>query len=103
MLANHMWSFAGDNNRPGFSNTFLQPFVTYTTPDAWSFTLQTETVYDWKREQWAVPIGFVVTKVTKIGSQLVSVGGGVRYWAESSDAGPHGWGFRLVITMLFPK
>ena len=103
ILANHIWSFAGNDNRPGFSNTFLQPFVTYTTPDAWSFTLQTESVYEWKQEQWAVPIGFVVSKVTKLGSQLVSVGGGVRYWAESSDAGPHGWGFRLAVTLLFPK
>jgi hypothetical protein len=102
-LVNHLWSFAGSEGRPGYSNTFLQPFVTYTTPEAWSFTLQTESVYEWKQQQWAVPIGAFVGKVTQVGAQLVSVGGGLRYWAESSEAGPHGWGVRLVLTLLFPK
>ena len=102
-LVNHLWSVAGSDSRPGYSNTFLQPFVTYTTPTAWSFALQTESVYDWKNEQWAVPVGVVVSKVTKLGDQLVSVGGGVRYWAETPDSGPHGLGFRLVFTLLFPK
>jgi hypothetical protein len=27
----------------------------------------------------------------------------VRYWAEGPDSGPHGWGYRVVITLLFPK
>jgi hypothetical protein len=103
MLANHIWSFAGNDSRNDVSTTFLQPFVSYTTADAWSFALQTETTYDWKSERWSVPINAVVTKVTKVGDQLVSVGGGVRYWAESPDGGPHGWGVRLVATLLFPK
>jgi len=28
---------------------------------------------------------------------------GVRYWAESPDAGPIGWGVRAALTLLFPK
>lgn len=103
MLANHIWSFAGNDNREDVSNTFLQPFLSYTTPTAWTFTLNTETTYDWKNEQWTVPINGVVSKVTKIGSQLISVGGGVRYWADSPDSGPEGLGIRLVVTLLFPK
>lgn len=103
LLANQIWSFAGSNSRQDISATFLQPFLTYTTPDAWSFALQTESTYDWENSQWLVPINAVVTKVTKIGDQLVSVGGGVRYWADGPESGPHGWGFRLVFTLLFPK
>ncbi len=103
MLANHIWSFAGNDNRADVSNTFLQPFLSYTTPTAWTFSLNTESTYDWKNEQWSVPINGVVSKVTKIGSQLVSVGGGVRYWADSPDNGPEGMGFRFLFTLLFPK
>jgi hypothetical protein len=33
----------------------------------------------------------------------MSFTGGVRYWADSTDNGPHGWGARLVVTFLFPK
>jgi hypothetical protein len=102
-LANHLWSFAGGDDRADIDATFLQPFVSYTTPTAWSVALNTESTYDWEGEQWSVPVNCVVTKVTKVGSQLVSVGGGVRYWADSPDNGPEGVGFRIVVTLLFPK
>jgi hypothetical protein len=85
------------------STTFLQPFLSYTTPTAWTFSFNTESTYDWKNEQWSVPINAFVSKVTKIGSQLVMVGGGVRYWADSPASGPDGLGIRLVVTLLFPK
>lgn len=102
-LANHIWSVAGDDDRQDISSTFLQPFLTYTTKQAVTFALNTESTYDWKAEQWAVPINFTATKVTKFGNQLVSVGGGLRYWAESTDGGPEGLGVRLIFTLLFPK
>lgn len=103
ILMNHVWSVAGDDDRPDISSTFLQPFVSYTTKTAWTFTLNTESTYDWKREQWSVPLNAVVSKVTKIGGQLVSFAVGVRYWAEGPDSGPHGFGARFVITLLFPR
>jgi hypothetical protein len=33
----------------------------------------------------------------------VSVGGGIRYWVESTSTGPDGWAARLMVTFLFPK
>lgn len=102
-LVNHLWSFAGKDERPDVNATFMQPFLNYTTPTAWSFTIQTESTYDWQNEQWSVPINGVVSKVTRIGGQLVSVAGGVGYWAESPDSGPEGFRFRLVLTLLFPR
>jgi hypothetical protein len=44
-----------------------------------------------------------VSKVFNFGGQLVSLGGGVKYYADSTDGGPEGWGGRLVATFLFPK
>ncbi|MEQ3697149.1 MAG: transporter [Pseudomonadales bacterium] len=102
-LANHIWSVAGNDNRQDIDATFLQPFVSYTTPEAVTFALNTESTYDWEAEQWSVPINFTATKVTKIGNQLVSIGGGVRYWAESTDNGPEGFGVRILFTLLYPK
>lgn len=102
-LANHIWSVTGDDDRQDISTTFFQPFVSYTTKEAVTFALNTESSYDWESEQWAVPVNFTVTKVTKFGNQLVSVGGGLRYWAESTDGGPEGLGVRLLFTLLFPK
>ena len=50
-----------------------------------------------------VPIGAIVSKVTNIGGQTVSVAGGIRYWIDSPESGPEGWGARLVFTLLFPR
>jgi hypothetical protein len=38
-LANHIWSIVGDGDRTDVSSTFLQPFVSYTTPEAWTCAL----------------------------------------------------------------
>jgi hypothetical protein len=100
-LANHLWSAGGSGS--DISSTFIQPFVSYTTKDAWTYGLNTESTYDWKGSQWTVPINATVSKLTRIGKQPVSLGAGVRYWADSPASGPHGWGFRLIVTFLFPK
>ena len=103
MLANHIWSFAGDDDRSDINSTFLQPFFAYTTPKAWTFTLNTETSYDWEGEEWSVPVNLQVSKLLKFGKQPVSLFAGARYWAESTDSGPDGWGLRLGMTFLYPK
>jgi hypothetical protein len=102
-LVNHIWSVAGSDRVGDISSTFLQPFLSYTTKDAWTFTLNTESIYDWTAEQWSVPIHATVSNVFKLGDQLVSLGAGLRYWAESPDSGPEGLGARVIFTLLFPR
>ena len=102
-LANHIWSFAGDDNRSYVNATFLQPFLNYTTTSAWSFILNAEATYDWNADKWSIPVNALISKVTPIGNQLVNIGGGLRYWAESPESGPEGIGFRFLIIFLFPK
>ena len=102
-LVNHIWSYAGDDGRTDVNATFLQPFFNYTTKSAISFILNTETTYDWDSEEWSVPIHLMVTKVSKLGGQMFSWGGGVRYWADSPDNGPEGLGARVIFTLLFPR
>jgi hypothetical protein len=103
-LANHIWSVAGDNDRHDISATFLQPFLSYTTKTFTSFTVNTESTYDWKAKEWSVPINLMVTQMLRVGNQPLTIQGGARYWADSPEgAGPKGWGFRLALTFLFPK
>jgi hypothetical protein len=102
-LSNHIWSVAGDNDRAEVNSTFIQPFVAYTTKTAWTYLLNTESSYDWKGNAWSVPIHLVATKLVKFGKQPISIGGGLRCWVASPAGGPHGCGFRLIVTPLFPK
>lgn len=103
VLANHVWSISGNDKFGETSVSFLQPIVGYATKNGTSFTLNTESAYDWETEQASVPINFTVGQLVQIGGRPVQLTGGVRYWADGPDAGPDGWGARLVVTYLFPK
>lgn len=102
-LVNHIASFAGEENRADVNATFIQPFLSYITKTKTAFGLNTESTYDWESEHWSVPINFTVNQLLKIGSQILQVGGGIRYWAASTDNGAEDWGARVQLTFLFPK
>ena len=101
-LANHLWSFAGDGDR-NINNTFLQPFVAFTTEKAWTFSAQSEMNYNWTAEQWAIPVNAAVSKLVTIGKLPVSLQAGVGYWAESAANGPDGFRFRLQANFVLPR
>lgn len=102
VLANHIWGVNNPDDREQVNATFLQPFLVYTTPTAVSYSLNSESTYDWKSEQWTVPINLAVSKLTTVGNQKVSFQVGGRYYAEAPDGGPD-WGLRFSVTLLFPK
>jgi hypothetical protein len=102
LLFNHLWSFAGDNERASVSATFLQPFFSYTTKSFTTFGLNTESTYDWQNSQWTVPINLSVTQLLKIGGQPLTLQLGYRYYVEKPKDGPD-WGLRFAVTFLFPK
>jgi hypothetical protein len=100
-LVNHVWSFAGESERPDVDRTFLQPFVSYTTKTLTTFSLNTESAYDWEHSQWIVPLNFMVQQLVKFGNQPVAFQLGYRYYAEKPIDGPD-WGLRFTVTFLFP-
>ena len=101
-LANHLWSFAGEDDRPDVNATFLQPFLSYTNAGATTFYLNTESTYDWESESWSVPVNFGVNQVFSAGSQLMQLGIGSGYWVERPAGGPEGWRVRVQLTLLYP-
>jgi len=103
MLANHIWSVAGDSDRNYVSSTFMQPFFTYITKTKTSFGINTESTYDWRTSSWSVPLNFTVSQLLKAGPQILQITVGARYWASAPASGPEGWGWRAVVTLLFPK
>lgn len=102
LLANHIWSVAGDDARSDVDRTFLQPFLTYTTATHTTLGINTESSYDWEREQWSVPLNLFVQQMVKIGDLPLALQLGGRYHAEGPDGGPE-WGLRFAVTLLFPR
>ncbi|WP_434053786.1 MAG: transporter [Roseibium sp.] len=103
-LANHQWGVADTrSNVPDLNLTFLQPFLSYSTDSAWTFSLNTEASYNWTSDEWSVPINAAVSKLVSFGNQKAQLQAGVGYWAVSPDDGPEGLRGRLALTFLFPK
>jgi hypothetical protein len=103
VLGNHVWSVAGADSRPDISASFVQPFLIYTTPTAWSVGVQAEATYDWKQSESSVPVTVFAGRVLRIGGMPVQIIGGPRYFVSHFDNGPKGWGARLSVTLMFPR
>ncbi len=101
-LANHIWSVAGDGDRANVCSTFLQPFFAYVTKTKTTFGLNLESTYDWQAAAWSVPVNLSVAQLLKVGPQILQITVGARYWVTSPTNGPEGWGWRAVLTLLFP-
>lgn len=101
-LANHLWDVESDPTTPT-SSTFIQPFVAYTTPNAWTYTFTSESTYDWKAKDWSIPLNFSVSKLAPVGGVPVNWQAGVGYWESSPENGPEGWRFRLQAQVVIPR
>ena len=100
VLANHIWSFAGQDNTSDVNSTFVQPFLSYTTATNTTFAVNTESTYDWEERQWTTPFNASVSQLVKIGGLPVQFQIGYRYYAHTPYGGPD-WGIRFGITLLF--
>ena len=106
-LVNHISSFAGEDKRENVSATYMQPFLSYTTHTYTTFSINTESTYNWKADDasnaWSVPINVAAAQLFKVGKQPMQLQLGARYWEESPDGGAEGWGLRLAYTLVFLK
>jgi len=105
MLANQVWGFAGpvSYGAKPINQVYMQPFIAYTTKEAWTFSLNSESQYDWLTQKWTMPFNFTVAKLVMIDKLPVSFQVGVRYFAASPNDGPKGFGARASITFLLPN
>lgn len=104
-LGNHIWSVAGDNDRGDVSQTSVQPFFSRQLPHGWSFSITSETSYNWEASsgnKWTVPLGGTVSKVLRFGRMPVSLSGGGFYNVERPDFANR-WTARLAMTLVFPE
>lgn len=106
LLANNVWSFAGDSNRRAVNQMLLQYFVNYNLKEGWYLTSQPIITANWAapkaQDVWTVPFGGGVGRIMKVGFQPINISA----QAYANAVTPHGgssWGIRLQIAFLFPK
>lgn len=107
VLANNIWSYAGNSGRQSVNSFLLQPFINYNLPEGWYLTTSPIVTANWKAasdDRWVVPIGGGVGKIWHIGHQPVNttLQG---YWNVVRPETTHGpdWQVRAQFTLLFPK
>jgi hypothetical protein len=106
LLAAQVWTIAKDDDRrPDLNSLTMQPFINYNLPDGWTITTAPIIAANWSApsdDEWTVPLGAGVTKVTTIGRQALSIG--MQYYynvARPSSSGRSQ--MRFVTSFLFPK
>jgi hypothetical protein len=106
LLANNIWSFAGDDDRPYVNFLTAQPFINYNLPDAWYLQFSPIITANWgakDSQQWTVPLGGGVGKVFRIGKLPFNANLGAYYNVVRPDViGPE-WSARLQIALLLPS
>lgn len=106
-LVNHLWSFAdtGDIERTDVDQTYLQPFLAYTTRTAVTFNISSESTANWEAasgEEWTIPINVSVSKVTKLGPFPFSLAAGAGVFVEKPEGAPE-WKLRFTATLILPR
>lgn len=105
VLAQNVWSFAGDSDAPEVNQFLLQYFLNYNLDNGWYLTSAPNITANWTADsdqRWTVPFGGGVGKLVKIGNQPVDfkLAG---YWnAEKPDNAPD-WSSQFTVKFLFPQ
>jgi hypothetical protein len=75
VLANNVWSFAGDSERADVNIMLIQYFVNYNFSGGWYVSSAPIITANWKAEEgqeWLVPLGGGAGKIFRVGSQAMN-------------------------------
>jgi hypothetical protein len=104
-LANQVWTFADAGGDPDVNQLLVQPFINYNFGQGWALSTAPVITANWNAEtgeQWTVPLGGGIAKVTKLGGRLMNVGAQYFYNVVRPDAAPASQ-FRIFVILLYPS
>ena len=100
-VAQHWWSFAGDNDRDNVNMTDFQPIIRYRLSAQTNIGTAPNIQYNWSAEsgeQLRLPIGGGISTVVKLGRLPVALGVEYYYMAETPDIFGPEHQLRIVFT-----
>jgi len=104
LLANNVWSYAGDSEAESVNKGLIQYFVVYQLGQGWYLNSAPIITVDWKAEggqRWKVPFGAGGGKLMRWGKLPVNLQAQAYYYAVKPDIGPD-WQLRIQIQFLLP-
>tara|TARA_B100000035_G_scaffold315293_1_gene334998 strand:+ start:4896 stop:5711 length:816 start_codon:yes stop_codon:yes gene_type:complete len=91
-----------DGDTP-IETSLVQPFISYRTASAVSIGLNAEATFDGQNDEWSIPVKLSASKLFRFGKLPVSLGGAIRYWADTPSGGPESWGAALTMNIILPS
>ena len=104
LLANNVWSYAGDEDAPDVNKGSLQYFIVYQLGNGWYLNSAPIISVDWNASEgnrWKVPFGAGGGKLAFLGKLPVNLQTQVYYYVESPDVGPD-WQWRVQLQFFLP-
>ena len=105
-IANNLWRVGGSDSTSAINALFLQPFINYNFGvSGWSLVTSPAITANWSAasgQEWTVPIGLGVSKITTVGKQSMSVSINYYHNAVRPDAAGADV-IRMQFVLLYPK
>jgi hypothetical protein len=104
VLANQVWSVAGNAEREAVNKALLQYFIVRQLGHGWYINSAPIITANWKAadgQQWVVPFGIGGGKLVFLGKLPVNMQIGAFYNVVKPDIGPD-WQFRVQVQTLLP-
>ncbi|HRZ09242.1 MAG TPA: hypothetical protein P5319_05050 [Gemmatimonadales bacterium] len=104
LVANQLWRIAGSTETEAINTFFVQPFINYNLKRGWAISTAPAITANWDApsgQQWTVPIGIGVSKVTRVGRQPLNVVLQYFHNVERPDAAGADL-VRMQFTLLYP-
>ncbi len=104
ILANNVWSFAGDSDRPDVNRGLLQYFIVRQLGNGWYVNSAPIITVNWKAadgQKWVVPFGVGAGRLIFVGKLPLNLQVGAYYNVVKPDIGPK-WQFRIQAQVLLP-
>jgi hypothetical protein len=103
LLANQIWSIAGDENRADVNQMYIQPILVYNWKSGAGVNLIAEYTQSWESNTSNVVLTPTVNGITKLGTQLVQLAVGPLIPIAGPARTRADFGMRASINFLFPK
>jgi hypothetical protein len=103
LLGYQSWSVGGNPSFGTQNNLYDQPFVAYTTHDAWTYTANMEAAYNYDTRRTSNPLYVGVSNLMVFYGIPFSFNAGPMYYVSNTPGGPSGWGARATATLVILK
>jgi hypothetical protein len=104
-VINQMWRIGGSTSTTAINQFYTQPFINYNFRLGWSVSFAPAITANWSApsgQQWTVPLGAGVSKITVVGKQPINLSFQYYHNVERPDnAGADQ--VRMVVAFLFPR